>query len=987
MLDWILEAFDSIKPRVVFVGGYDVDAVAAEYPAISYRFNPLWSSTLSASSLFVADPPQDADVYVCYSDTLFRRDVVERLSASRCDFAVAYDSNWKQRFVGRPAPDIAKAEKASFAPSRIRFGLAIDASLVDGEFIGLWRASPQVIAAIARFEATLAPGARDRLAIPDLLNHLVSLGFSVDGIDVKGDWSELNDSRDIAHFVFGTKAETLARLRPMLRSASIAEQETFNVSEWEHDSATVVERISARFGPRELIVRSSAVTEDGWQTASAGVYCSVAGVSSRDAVALRRAVDEVIDSYPDRHTANQVLVQPLLGEVSAAGVALTRTLSFGAPYYVVNFEIEGSTAGVTSGTGRNIRKLVVHRNAAQEIVARGADDLPAFTRPLLLALGELEELLSHDRLDVEFAVTGADRVHVLQVRPIAATDENWVLRDSEVERKLVDAEQRFQAALVSRPRVVGTAPIYGVMPDWNPAEIIGLKPRRLAVSLYREVIMDDVWATQRAEFGYRDVRPHPLMQLFAGTPYVDVRASFNSFIPAELPGELAARLVSHYLDRLRTTPQLHDKIEFDVAFTFLSFDFHRSADRLRQAGFSTAEIDALAEALKGINARAIGRGERDLVTIALLGERLSELENSPLGGVEKALALLYDTTRYGTLPFAHLARLGFIATGLLQSGVSAGIVPAHERDSFLESISTVATDFVSDGHAVAAGTLTYAEFASRYGHLRPGTYEITSPRFLDDSERYLSQPVHLNEISKDRCFAWSPDTQAKLIHALPSVGFSPDLQQFENFLRRSIEGREMAKLAFTRGLSCAIECIADFGDANGLSRDQISHIPLDTFKMIAAGLAPPDIRSWLERCAREGEDWHGIVRGIELPTLIARDRDFRIFLSIGAEPNFITGGKVKGDVIVLTERMRHKEALSGRIILVTQADPGYDWLFACGIAGLVTAFGGVNSHMAIRAAEFRLPAAIGVGPERFAELSNARVLELDCGSRSLRIVE
>ena len=37
--------------------------------------------------------------------------------------------------------------------------------------------------------------------------------------------------------------------------------------------------------------------------------------------------------------------------------------------------------------------------------------------------------------------------------------------------------------------------------------------------------MDETWAIQRSEYGYRDVRPAPLLVEFAGHPYVDVRAS------------------------------------------------------------------------------------------------------------------------------------------------------------------------------------------------------------------------------------------------------------------------------------------------------------------------------------------------------------------------------------------------------------------------------------------------------------------------------
>ena len=78
--------------------------------------------------------------------------------------------------------------------------------------------------------------------------------------------------------------------------------------------------------------------------------------------------------------------------------------------------------------------------------------------------------------------------------------------------------------------------------------------------------------------------------------------------------------------------------------------------------------------------------------------------------------------------------------------------------------------------------------------------------------------------------------------------------------------------------------------------------------------------------------------------------------------------------------------MKGKIVLIPQADPGYDWLFGQQIAGLITMYGGANSHMAIRAAEFGLPAAIGVGETKYQSLSNAVVLELDAGNRSIQVV-
>ena len=65
------------------------------------------------------------------------------------------------------------------------------------------------------------------------------------------------------------------------------------------------------------------------------------------------------------------------------------------------------------------------------------------------------------------------------------------------------------------------------MPDWNPAEIIGIKPKELSSSLYKELITNKVWAENRDNYGYKDIKSNHLMTNFLGTPYIDVRVDFN----------------------------------------------------------------------------------------------------------------------------------------------------------------------------------------------------------------------------------------------------------------------------------------------------------------------------------------------------------------------------------------------------------------------------------------------------------------------------
>jgi len=78
--------------------------------------------------------------------------------------------------------------------------------------------------------------------------------------------------------------------------------------------------------------------------------------------------------------------------------------------------------------------------------------------------------------------------------------------------------------------------------------------------------------------------------------------------------------------------------------------------------------------------------------------------------------------------------------------------------------------------------------------------------------------------------------------------------------------------------------------------------------------------------------------------------------------------------------------LSGRIVLIEKADPGFDWLFSHNIKGLITQYGGIASHMAIRCAELSLPAAIGCGALVYKFVTESNSIELDCSSRQIRRV-
>ena len=94
-----------------------------------------------------------------------------------------------------------------------------------------------------------------------------------------------------------------------------------------------------------------------------------------------------------------------------------------------------------------------------------------------------------------------------------------VLRDTPEDEneqflRLKNIQLKISRGLESHPFLMGKRNVYGVMPDWNPAEIIGIRPRPLALSLYRDLITDSIWAYQRHNYGYRNLRSFPLMPHF-----------------------------------------------------------------------------------------------------------------------------------------------------------------------------------------------------------------------------------------------------------------------------------------------------------------------------------------------------------------------------------------------------------------------------------------------------------------------------------------
>ncbi|HLD80239.1 MAG TPA: PEP-utilizing enzyme [Candidatus Nanoarchaeia archaeon] len=786
--------------------------------------------------------------------------------------------------------------------------------------------------------------------------------------------------------IISSKADTLKALQPLLTKSVIEPLYSFTISDWKNQKQQVLAAIQEQFSPGKIVVRSSAVKEDTLEHSMAGCFESVLDVNSGDTKDVEMAITKVLLSYKEKDAEtsfNQMLVQQQTTDIVMSGVVFTRTLGKNSSYYVINYDdTTGSTDSVTAG-----------RENKSIVISRFAEKVPEKMGTLLEAVQEIEEIIPGMPLDIEFAMRKDKSIVIFQVRPLAA-NRYKEKHDEEVKRKIICLKDRFQTLAQPQPHLCGETTYFGDMPDWNPAEIIGDNPNFLDYSLYDYLITNSAWHEARTSQGYYNVQPAKLIELFGNKPYVNIRNTFNSFTPAAISAQLREKLTSFYLEKIRKNPYLQDKVEFEVLYTCYDLTFDQRSSELLEAGFTVKEIAELKEALLELTNNLITNSvetvETDLQTVFSMEEIrksssqkiASESDPQKLIGYSKTL--LDECRKKGTVQFSRLARLGFIGKIILKSLVERGIITQQFYGAKYQSINTVATTISKDFKKLMKGVISKQDFIQEYYHLRPGTYDITSPRYDAAAHLLASTSLPIDEEKKEISYLNDEITQ-RITAALQQEGLQCGGPQFLAFVEKATQARELSKFEFTKNLSDALELLAKAGEAMGFTRKEIAM--LDVNEIFQINNSSTDVQN-------VSEDWKKLIKIQEreraindklvLPSLIFSEQDFEIVQHYQAKPNFITQKKIESSIVNITE-LQDKVVpnLEGCIVVLENGDPGYDWIFTRNPAGLITKYGGVASHMSIRCAEFGIPAAIGCGDLIFNQVKNAQQVILDCKAQKI----
>lgn len=789
-------------------------------------------------------------------------------------------------------------------------------------------------------------------------------------------------------FTFGTKAETLERFKPHVTQAHILDLYYFTVDRWLAEKNAILHTIKERFPDQKLAVRSSAQGEDSAYYSMAGAYTSCLDVASNSDETLTSKIETVIDSYSG-NPQDQVLIQPMLCDVAVSGVIMTHDVEHGAPYYVINFDDEtGKTDSVTGGGGTH-KTVLIYRNADEELIKSSR------VKKFLKMAKELERICGFLPLDIEFTMTDDGELYLLQVRRISLY-RNWhPVTERRVARHLTFVEEFLQERFSPRRGIFGDRTLLAVMPDWNPAEIIGTSPRPFAASLYRELITRRVWHEARTAMGYRRMPPEELMVLIAGHPYIDVRNSFNSFLPQEVEPMVGNRLINAWLNRLEAQPELHDKVEFEIAHTCYDFNFDQNFNTRYHGLISKEQYREYKRRIQALTHRCVTIDKsgslaeytnvaRHLEHLQQQRKKVAEKKVNGIGALIAAAHLIVECKKFGTFPFSVIARHAFIAEALLRSAVSRNAIDSERVGLFKRSIRNITGDLINDYSAACNGGLPKESFLEKYGHLRPGTYDITSLRY-DERDDLFSDTILSGETRHPVNFQLTAEETKNIDQLLKENGFNHiQVPDFLEYCRLAIAGREYTKFIFTRNLSDALEAMVRWSETIGLSRDDLSY------------LTWPEVENVLTHCVGDYKDRYFLeivernkrymaeAQPVKLSYMIRNPRDIYVTTLHRSEPNFIGNQDAIGTVVELNAQTPATISLFEMIVCVENADPGFDWIFTKGIKALITKFGGANSHMAIRCAELGLPAVIGCGEQTYNRIIDAGTAELKCQEKSLR---
>lgn len=770
-----------------------------------------------------------------------------------------------------------------------------------------------------------------------------------------------------------TKAETLIKLTKYQKKINIIVPKIFYFSKKEYflNKKKILRNIKKIFKKNKIILRSSSQQEDQENLSNAGKFKSFQNLNTKSAL-IDEKILTILEDFNNNN--DQVIAQEFISKPDISGVIFTRNINNNSPYYFINIDHSGRTDLITSGQSNpSMKTLVFFRDTTKY-------KIPKKYNNLIKSIKYIENIFKNDRLDIEFCIKNK-KIFIFQCRPLKKMKK---VNDRVLNDALTNITMKIEKLKRSNPFIKGAKTFFSNMADWNPAEMIGNKPTNLSMSLYSELITDNVWALQRKNYGYNDLSSHPLMLNFGGSPFIDLRVDFNSFIPEKITKKLQSKAINYYLNKIQKEKDYHDKIEFNIIETCYDLDSEKKLKIFLNKQDTKIYLKYLKELTNDIISQKIGNLDEETSKIIKLKSEIEIIKKSNLSQIQKIYLHVKSCKNFGTLPFSGLARSAFIATRILKTLVNKKIISNDDLENFYGSINSITNKINSELLSINSKNKKNS-FLLKYGHLRPSTYSISSKNYKENFKNYFSKNSKNTKVQNKK-FKLAPIKKRLINKHFKKHNLKTDYKKFIEFSKNSIKLREYSKFIFTKSIDEIFNNLISLGKEIGIKREDMEYISIKNilkyYNNVEIGFK---LKKQLRKEITESKKNSSLLNLIEFPDFIENKYDMYFHTVSKKKGNYITTGKINGALVDLS-KIKNFEKLDGKIILLENADPGYDFIFTKNIKGLITEYGGSNSHMSIRCLELGIPAIIGIGSKEFNYLRKKKNIEINAFQKTYSIL-
>ena len=796
------------------------------------------------------------------------------------------------------------------------------------------------------------------------------------------------------HRIAGRKAATLARLAAagfpvppgVVLPAAIFESASGERKVPAEVAAALLQAVRP-WGEVPLAVRSSGVEEDSAEASYAGLFTTVLNVCGDAALleAVRKCWDSAFDARVTSYAGSEprrlaVLIQPMVG-AKAAGVAFTADPVTGERGCVVIDAVVGIGERLVSGAVTPDRWVIrgdeVHQHSAEEQTIDASH-----ARSIASLACRVEAELSGPQ-DIEWALVD-DEVILLQARPVTALPIKPVPIPIEVPPGYWTRESSHAPLPIS---------------PFSAAAL--LDPLNGSIRL------------GAAELGW--LVDGFQMRTIGGWEYMRV-VPLGDREPPRLPGWLAPamfRLIPALRRRIRDSVAA---MQADVPAALVQRwwrewrpDFDTRIQTLRErrlAALSDADLDAhMTEVQKLISDGMEVHSRLHGALATVLGEFAFTCRDLLGWGDTDTFSLLSGTSTTSTEPARALSDVAAMAT----SKVRALLTQAAPVDEVLAADQDFKAAFTRciTVYGCRAPSLSTQEIAEPLLEERPDLVlalvrDQLDSGFDSNGQQRLEQQRH----------AAVNEARAKLS--------SGDLGRFERALDRALAAypvrEDNAFFTVSTPLGLLHRTAHELGRRLA-SRDQITEVhdifflrPDEARARLADGNRAHDVvdrrkgeRAWA--LAHPGPASYGRdpgppppLRGLPRDARLANEAFLwyadRVFAMEaqggGSQDSILTGiaaspGRYTGPVRVISSEAEFDRLRAGDVLVCPATSPVWSVLFSS-VGALVTDSGGVLSHPAIIAREFRVPAVVAtrVGT---AQLHDGQVVTVDGTSGTVEVLQ